>query len=369
MWRISPKTSDKSSNFKVEHNSKNLLSFPSRILHRGEMKQNFKRVLIFLTFTLILTLMINVNVTKASTATLNLATKKPIYDLGEKIDITGNLTVDGTPVTDALITIQIINPRNETIALRSVTTGTNPSDTFMEILEFYPHDQAGNPKYSFKRGEDAGFQVKIKNNALSTYTIKIPIYIQYPNEVPFKIFNIYQGTIDPGQIITVSTWPVSIPYNAPLGTAKAYANVINKYPQDGGIAYALEKNTTFQITSTTMSTSYNSNTMQTGNFGITISTNPSGGILGNYTFYAISKYQYWLLTAQTTVPIILRGDVTGPGGVPDNKVDTRDVAKVSKAFGTSPPSDPICDLNKDNKVDTKDVAIVSLNFGKFGTLP
>jgi hypothetical protein len=335
------------------------------------MKQKTKLTTILISFSLILIL---TNIVEAVPPTLNLTTTKTSYSLGEIITLTGNLTADGTPATDALVTIQILNPRSETIALRSVTTGTNSSSyIFMEILEFYPCDSYGNPKYSFKRGGDAGFKIRVRNNAASPYTIIIPIYIQYSNDIPFKILHIYEGTIDPNQVLTVSTWPIPIPSDAPLGTTKAYANIISKYPKDGGRAYALEKSTTFQITtsstSSTASESFATQTTASGTFNITFSTNPYGGILGNYTAYATSFYYPYLLTAQTTFPVILKGDITGPYGVPDGKVDIKDVAKVSKAFGQSPPSDPKCDLNKDGKVDIKDVAIVSLDFGKYGTLP
>jgi hypothetical protein len=128
--------------------------------------------------------------------------------------------------------------------------------------------------------------------------------------------------------------------------------------------------TSFQITTTTTSTSQDLTATQTteeGTFNIEFSTNPKGGIIGEYIAYAISHYQYWIITAQTTFPVILMGDITGPYGVPDGKVDITDVAKVSRAYGQSPPSDPKCDLNKDGKVDITDVAIVSKDFGKYGT--
>ncbi|MEM2768264.1 MAG: ABC transporter substrate-binding protein [Candidatus Bathyarchaeia archaeon] len=52
----------------------------------------------------------------------------------------------------------------------------------------------------------------------------------------------------------------------------------------------------------------------------------------------------------------------------DGKIDMKDVARVSKAFG-SLPGDPRwdleCDVTYDGKIDMKDVATVSKNFGKF----
>lgn len=50
----------------------------------------------------------------------------------------------------------------------------------------------------------------------------------------------------------------------------------------------------------------------------------------------------------------------------DGKVDMKDIAMVSRAFGSYPgygPWNPICDVNNDGKVDLKDVAIVSKGFG------
>jgi len=52
----------------------------------------------------------------------------------------------------------------------------------------------------------------------------------------------------------------------------------------------------------------------------------------------------------------------------DGKVDIKDVAKVSRAFGSYPglPEwDIECDINLDGKVDIKDVAAVSKKFGQF----
>lgn len=66
------------------------------------------------------------------------------------------------------------------------------------------------------------------------------------------------------------------------------------------------------------------------------------------------------------------GDVTGPSGVPDGKVDIRDVNLVAKYYGTykgGPPSsggysyDPRIDLNYDGKIDIKDVHTVASLYG------
>ncbi len=54
----------------------------------------------------------------------------------------------------------------------------------------------------------------------------------------------------------------------------------------------------------------------------------------------------------------------------DGKIDIKDVAKVSKAFGSLPGGpywDIECDVNLDGKVDIKDVAAVSKKFGQLVT--
>ena len=66
----------------------------------------------------------------------------------------------------------------------------------------------------------------------------------------------------------------------------------------------------------------------------------------------------------------LVGDITGPEGLPDGKVDIRDVAAVAILFGANYP-DPRynldCDLVYDGKIDIKDIALVAINFGKTAT--
>jgi len=322
---------------------------------------------------------LTLNISYASVLEIPITTSSDTYDLGEEIVVIGNLTLDGEPVSDGLVTVQVNDPTNQTILIRTLSTGTDPPKPWIiEILDFFACDQLGNPKYSFKRGGNAGFKVTVRNNALSTYSVKITIYVQYSNSIPFTFFVIFEGTIDAQQTISIVTWPVSIPSDAPLGETSAYANALTDYPISNGYAYSPEKKANFQITatsSTTNSTFYKNSetyTTSTGVFNVTFGTSPHGGVLGNYTAYASSKYSYWLIKNETTFKTILIGDITGSYEIPDGKVDIKDLSTVSKAFGSYPGHpkwDPRCDLNGDNIVDIKDLSLVSRNFGKYGTLP
>ncbi|HXX88464.1 MAG TPA: PKD domain-containing protein [Candidatus Acidoferrum sp.] len=60
------------------------------------------------------------------------------------------------------------------------------------------------------------------------------------------------------------------------------------------------------------------------------------------------------------------GDISGPNGVPDLRVDIRDIALVARAFGTGPgvPGwNPICDIDHNGRVDIRDISLVAKAFG------
>ncbi len=63
----------------------------------------------------------------------------------------------------------------------------------------------------------------------------------------------------------------------------------------------------------------------------------------------------------------LEGDITGPGGWQDGKVDIMDIFLVAKAFGTDPLNprwNALADLNGDGKVDIKDIFLEAKSFGR-----
>jgi hypothetical protein len=106
---------------------------------------------------------------------------------------------------------------------------------------------------------------------------------------------------------------------------------------------------------------------------LTFTWNTTGFAKGNYTINAYA----WPVQGETDladntfidgwVIVAMAGDITGPAGWPDGKVDIRDVSKVARLFGVSYPNpkyDTNCDINNDGVIDIKDVAFVSKQFGK-----
>ncbi|MEM2111450.1 MAG: dockerin type I domain-containing protein [Candidatus Bathyarchaeia archaeon] len=168
-----------------------------------------------------------------------------------------------------------------------------------------------------------------------------------------------------------ASFPRYIPENAPTGTATMYVSALigsypNCLPRNGGAAYCPDKQVSFTIISKTGTGNLNQLmsptaelTSQEGYYELLFQPSP-----GNFTLYASCYYRGETATATLTFQVILIGDVNG-----DGKVDGKDLAIASKAFGTKPGDplwDPRADVNQDNKIDGKDIAIISKNFGQTG---
>lgn len=122
-----------------------------------------------------------------------------------------------------------------------------------------------------------------------------------------------------------------------------------------------------------------------------VSVNPGASVLvafiwntmgypkGNYTITAIADpVSGETNTTNNTftdnwVVVAMVGDVSGPAGVPDGKVDIRDLAAMAKVFGINYPDpryNPNYDITgptpgvADGKIDIRDLATAAKNFGK-----
>jgi parallel beta-helix repeat protein len=106
---------------------------------------------------------------------------------------------------------------------------------------------------------------------------------------------------------------------------------------------------------------------------IAFAWNTTGFAYGNHTLSAYA----WSVPGETNtsnnnctggwVTVSLHGDLTGPNGWPDGKVDIRDIAYIAKLFGTTPSSpnwNANADINNDGKVDIRDVHLAAVNYGQ-----
>jgi hypothetical protein len=102
-------------------------------------------------------------------------------------------------------------------------------------------------------------------------------------------------------------------------------------------------------------------------YDINVTATYSGNIAVSLAFNgsSMTQQQKSSLTLMQYTPI--PGDINGPNGLPDGKVDMRDLAYIAKCFGSQPGSsrwDPKADINGDGKVDMKDIGLAAKNFGK-----
>jgi len=106
---------------------------------------------------------------------------------------------------------------------------------------------------------------------------------------------------------------------------------------------------------------------------ITFTWNTSSFAKGNYTIWAYA----WPVPGETHesdntlvdgfLIVAIVGDPSGLAGVPDGKVDGRDLTLIARAFSSYLSHqrwNPNADINNDNKVDGKDMNPAAKNYGK-----
>jgi len=324
-----------------------------------------KNMISIATLLLISLLTINIEKIQASTLKLTIQTNKSKFDFGETLVINGTLTSNGIPVNDALVAIQIVDSSDESLIYRTLNTGTNPQITWLiEILGVTPSDESGNPITSFKRGHHAYFKVSVKNNAGEPKYVylTLTLFYQLSNETPFKAVVYYIGYVPTG--ITYFIPSVVIPDNAPLCTAKVYANAYTNLPKDVGYAYCPEESATFIIIGSGASGSFAESIAENpvGEYVLTLNLPSNFLRVGNYTAYVSTIYRSTQAFAYATFGVVLVGDINE-----DRIVDIFDAVILSKASG-SRPGDPNwnekCDLNNDGIIDIFDAVKLAANAGK-----
>jgi len=106
---------------------------------------------------------------------------------------------------------------------------------------------------------------------------------------------------------------------------------------------------------------------------ITFTWDTAGFAKGNYTISAYAEpppgetdtidntlTDGWIIVAMI-------GDIAGADGLPDGKVDVKDIFTAAKAYGTKPNDpkwNPNADINNDKKVDVKDIFTIAKHYGE-----
>ena len=303
---------------------------------------------LFLIFIIILSTISHVHA--SSIVNVTVTTDKQAYYSGETVRIYGNLTFNETLVTDGLVGIQVQNPEDSLLIIRTVNTGTNPSTTpYVGVRSVIPCDSSGSPKESFKRGTLAYFKITVTNYDIEPREALMTINIYNSNNIPFGSASI-KTTLD-GQTTPTFIISIPIPADATTGNATAYANAYTDWPRLEGTPYCPEKSSPFQIINgeSSQTTTGTATLEVNGNYNTTFKLAP-GARAGNYTIYVSSRYFGEETFNNTTFKAILLGDFDG-----DGDIDISDIRYFSKVYMGKLPFDPKCDFDQDGDIDIDDI--------------
>jgi len=301
----------------------------------------------------------------SSALSITIKTGKASYQIGEDIYVYGNLTYDGSPVQDRLVAIEVQNPNNETVVSRTRQTDTD-----------------GKYNLTFKLPTDA---------KLGTYTVYVSSIYRGETATNNTVFELTPIRDIAVVKVTPSKTVVGQGYSANISvtiTNEGYVTEtfnVTAYYNDTAIILPDGKNHTTTILpsgdSTTLTLTWNTTGVAKGNHTITAEATQ---LPGETDTTDNTLTNGWIIVA-------MPGDITGPDGWPDGKVDMRDVYPVARGFGAehitdsndpryceywhktpcaSCPHTPNADITgilpgvPDGKIDMRDIYVVARNFGK-----
>jgi len=287
-----------------------------------------------------------------SSLVLTVATDKQTYYPKENVTIYGNLTQDETLVPDGLVAIQVKDSKDETLVIRTTTTGTPPPGTpYVKVRSVVPCDSIGMPKDSFKRNDLAWFNLTVTNYDIEPRPVLITVNIYDSSNTPRG----YDRTLIPamvGQTTSSAILCVAIPEDATLGNATAYGNAYTDWPSLAGWPYCTEKSAPFNITDGGSSQSTTTTTPQVnGNYNITFQL-AARAKAGNYTIYVSSRYWGVETFNNTKFKVELWGDFDGDGDI--DGLDTIAYCRAYANYWLTGEYNPLADFDGDGDIDGLD---------------
>lgn len=321
-------------------------------------------VCLFLTF-IIMALVTNVVFSPIQRLEVTVSTDKSAYGYRESVNVYGNVTFDGQPVENGLVGIQIQNPANRTIVLRTVPAGETPSASWqVEVISIISCDGSGNPRSNFNRKTFAYFKATVKNNDINSRNALVSINIYDIDFTPIGIA--WQQQVIPPLGQTTFMPAIYLDEWVSTGSALACANVYTDWPKNNGYSYCPEKTVNFSITTTTAATYSNEPTFQSdGYYEGTFRAPPKEAPYSGTYFVAVGAWSVgWKAFQNTTFTV----EYQVPADFDDNhEIEIYDVIKVTGIYGAKsgdPEWNPEMDLKPDGAIGIYDVVRVT---GIYGT--
>ena len=333
----------------------------------------------------------SLKVNASSPLQLSLAIDQSVYRLlrttPSTVNIAGNLTLDGVPVSDGLIAVTVfqgtINKYIRPILFRTLNTGSIPPQNWslsIVSIETVKLNASGYvPQSVFKRPTTQQEPGPIINVTYTNVDYKSVAYLAITvvdaDKVAIATRIMTLQPVSANSTFSVLTDEIFLSDWVALGTATVYACAFNNITPYLYFPYCPEASTQFEIVSSgggALSSQENINILNeqtissiNGNYNLTFRINvyrdwPLYSPWGNYTVKVSSDYQGQQAINSYTFWMRIPGDANGNG-----IVNIGDAAFVGSFWRqTVPPADPGADYNGDGVISIPDVAIIGAYWGR-----
>jgi hypothetical protein len=224
---------------------------------------------------------------------LTAATNQSAYQLRQNVYVFGNMTYEGTPVSDALISIEVNNPNGYPLVFRTLSIGNPTEEWFVNITQTSVLDLSGDPIDEAEVNSMIQLSVTVHNNLGNEMAVYIAATVYDSNFIPIRATGA-PASIPLGSDIT-KQWTCYIPEWASRGRAYVFYSVYSNRPKNGGVAYFPEKSANFYITQNIesgvpYSPLKNSYTTSPGKYNLTFQIPPDRYTLPNvYPVYVTGR--------------------------------------------------------------------------------
>ncbi len=308
-----------------------------------------KKILYPLLFSvLLLSCIVLVN---AVTLNLTITTDESSYNRLEDVTVSGKLTNDESPINNGLVAIQVNPNGGNTMVLRTINTGTNPSyQPVPTITDVYSCDINGNPVANFAKGTLAAYKVVVYNYDTADRQVLISVNVFDNTNTPLYVLTGELTIL--GRTTASVTLGSGIPTWASSGRATVFANVYTELPSDGGVAYSPEASATFTIGGTQGNNPPAIENGNNGNYQLLFKLPPNCPV-GTCSIYARSIYSGLTDAANANFQVNQLGDFNGDGVV--NFVDIVKFVDAYINYNANRDWDHAADFNFDGDVDFADI--------------
>lgn len=176
-------------------------------------------------------------------------TDKQTYLFRQKVNISGSITLDGSPANNLLVIAQVTTPLSSTsLAYRTLQIGNVAQTWQVSISNILITDSNGQQINTVKAGSSIRVGMNVNNLQANARAVYATITVFDANMVSIGT-GFDKDTIDPMSTIGVILM-FNVPKSATSGKATVVCDVFSDEPKNGGIALCLESTVYFWLSRT-----------------------------------------------------------------------------------------------------------------------